>query len=91
MWYKKESLLDKKFEALSNSTRLAIIDLLKERPLYAGEIARHFPTSFASVSLHLKKLVQSNLIVFQKMGLHRRYMLNEEAFEEIYLWISGLI
>lgn len=28
MRYKQDSLLDKKFEALSNSTRLAIIDLL---------------------------------------------------------------
>lgn len=91
MRYKQDSLLDKKFEALSNGTRLAIIGLLKKQPLYAGEIANYCSTSFASMSHHLKKLEQSNLIVVEKMGQHRKYMLNGKAFEGIYLWISDLI
>ena len=87
MRYSQGSLLDKKFKAISDDTRLKIIVLLKD-PLYAGEIADHFTFSFASISYHLHILEQSGLITSRRLGQHKQYTLNKEAFQEIYLWLK---
>ena len=44
------------FKALSDPTRRAILDLLKEQDLNAGEIADHFDISKPSISHHLDLL-----------------------------------
>lgn len=72
--------LDKQFHALANDTRLKIIELLKDYPLNAGEIANYFTISHASISYHL-----------QRLGRYKKYRLNKGAFEEISLWLSNLI
>ncbi len=91
MRYEKGNLLDKKFKAISDNTRWEILLLLKEKPLTAGEIASHFTTSFASISYHLQKLEESDLVASKQSGKYREYSLCLGAFEEIYLWIANLI
>lgn len=88
MRYSQGSLLDKKFKAISDDTRLKIIVLLKDYPLNAGEIADHFTFSFASISYHLHILEQSGLITSRRLGQHKQYTLNKEALQEIYLWLK---
>ncbi len=41
--------LQRTFKALSDLTRQEILNLLKEGPLTAGEIARHFQVSGATI------------------------------------------
>lgn len=83
--------LDKQFHALADDTRLKIVELLGDCPLNSGEIANHFTISHASISYHLKKLKQSNLITAERSGRYKKYRLNEEAFEKLSLWLSNLI
>ena len=91
MRYEKGNLLDKKFKALSNTTRREILMLLKEKPLNAGEIANCFTYSFASISHHLHMLEESGLVTSKRNGSHKQYSLCAEAFEEINLWLTNLI
>lgn len=83
--------LDKQFHALADDTRLKIIELLREHPLNAGEIASHFTISHASISYHLQRLEQCSLVTFEKLGQYKKYSLNKETFEEISFWLSNLI
>lgn len=83
-------LLDKKFKAVADDTRRKIITLLSEHPLNVREIANRFTISSASISYHLQKLEQSDLITSSRLGRYKQYRLNREAFEEIYLWLITL-
>lgn len=83
--------LDKQFHALSNDTRLKSIELFRDYPLNAGEIANYFTISHASISYHLQMLEQSNLVTVERLGRYEKYRLNKGAFEEISLWLSNLI
>jgi DNA-binding transcriptional ArsR family regulator len=50
--------------ALSDPTRRKILELLKERDMVAGDIAKNFKITLPSVSHHLSVLKQANLITY---------------------------
>lgn len=52
----------KTFKALSDPTRRAILDLLKDGARTAGDIASHFDMTAATVSHHLSVLRGAGLI-----------------------------
>ena len=52
----------KTFKALSDPVRRDILILLKDGQLSAGEIAGHFDMTQATISYHLSKLKQADLI-----------------------------
>lgn len=84
------SPLDKKFKAIADNIRYEILELLREKPLSAGEIATHFTVSFASISYHLRKLEESGLVISKRAGKHKNYSICVEAFEELYWWLINL-
>lgn len=78
------------FKALNDETRRAIIDLLKEKDLNAGEIAAHFDISKPSISHHLDLLKQADLIVGIKKGQFIEYSLNTSILEDLLSWLITL-
>ena len=60
------------FKALSDPVRREILLLLKDQTLSAGEIAKHFKMTQATVSYHLSKLKQADLI-FERGCNERRF------------------
>lgn len=50
------------FKALSDPARRDILEMLKNKPLSAGEIAKQFDMTQATVSYHLKVLKKADLI-----------------------------
>ena len=56
------------FKALSDPTRREILQLLKDKPLTAGEIAAQFDTSAATISHHLSILRDAGLVSDEKRG-----------------------
>jgi DNA-binding transcriptional ArsR family regulator len=76
------------FKALSDPTRREILNLLKEHPLSAGEIAEHFHTSGATVSHHLSVLKNADLILDLRKGKYIYYKLNLSVLEEMMSWFS---
>jgi len=62
--------------------------LLKKGRLSAGEIARQFDMSNATISYHLSQLKKANLIFENKVKNYIYYELNTSVFEEIILWFT---
>ena len=75
--------MDRTFKALSDPTRRKILRLLREEDLTAGEIARHFPTSWASVSHHLGVLKEAGSVIAEREGQYIRYSLNATVLQEV--------
>ena len=76
------------FKALSDPVRREILLLLKDQTLSAGEIAKHFKMTQATVSYHLSKLKQADLIFENKYKNYIYYELNTSVLEEVILWLS---
>lgn len=83
--------LPETFRALSDPTRRAILDLLRESPLPAGEIAGHFHMAGATVSHHLSVLKDAGLISDRHEGKYIYYELDLSVFEELMSWFQGFL
>ena len=78
------------FKALSDPTRREILNLLKKKPIDAGEIAECFPMTGATVSHHLNLLKQAGLIDEEKKGKYIQYSLNTSVIDDIIQWMMEL-
>ncbi len=78
------------FKALSDPTRRAILDLLKEGAMTAGDIGGHFDMTGATVSHHLSVLREAGLISDERRGKYIYYELNLSVLDEITGWLAGL-
>ena len=78
------------FKALSDPVRRQILELLKNGRLSAGDIARRFDMTQATVSYHLKILKQADLIRETREKNYIFYELNLTVLEEIMMWLSEL-
>lgn len=74
------------FKALSDPTRREVINLLKDKPLTAGEIGSHFAMTGATVSHHLSILKNAGLISDSRKGKYIYYELNLSVIEELLSW-----
>ena len=83
--------LPETFRALSDPTRRAILGLLRERPLSAGEIGAHFAMTGATVSHHLAVLRDAGLIFDRHEGKYIYYELDLSVFEELLTWFQGFL
>ncbi len=75
------------FKALSDPTRRAILDLLKEQDLNAGEIADHFDISKPSISHHLDLLKRAKLVTSFRQGQFVIYSINTTVVDDLFQWI----
>jgi DNA-binding transcriptional ArsR family regulator len=84
------SELDTTLAALADPNRRAVIDLLKDRPLRAGEIATALELTPPALSRHLRVLRRSGLI--REEGVEedarvRIYQLRKEPFDQLRGWL----
>jgi DNA-binding transcriptional ArsR family regulator/uncharacterized protein YndB with AHSA1/START domain len=70
------------WKALGDSTRRAILDLLRERPRTTGELAEQFIMSRYGVMKHLSVLVEANLVLVRRDGRVRWNHLNIVPLQE---------
>lgn len=75
------------FKALNDPTRRAILELLKEKDMTAGDIADQFNISKPSISHHLDLLKQADLVVAQKEGQFIYYSINTTVMDEMLKWL----
>ncbi len=75
------------FKAMSDPTRRKIIELLKEGPKTAGEIADHFSHAQPTISRHLNVLKNAHLIVDQREGTFIIYRLDTTILQEWLAWL----
>lgn len=73
------------FKALSDPTRRHILQLLREKPMTAGEIADQFPQSKPTMSAHFAILREADLIAADKQGKTITYRLRLSVLEDALL------
>lgn len=78
------------FKALSDPTRREILNLLKKRPMFAGEIVKQFQMTGATISHHLTILKQAGLIDEEKQGKYIQYSLNTSVIDDMIQWMMDL-
>ena len=71
------------FRALADPTRREILEMLRNGPRTSGEIAKKFPTSWATISRHLAVLRDADLILGSRDGQFIRYELNTTVFQDV--------
>jgi DNA-binding transcriptional ArsR family regulator len=76
------------FQALSDPTRRAVLDLLRRGNQPAGRIAEAFPVSRPAISKHLRLLRRAHLVREHRQGRNRVYELNPEPLRAVDSWIE---
>lgn len=77
------------FKALSDPTRRRVLQLLRERPMTAGELAGQFEVSKPTMSAHFAVLREADLIEATKKGTTITYALRMSVLEEALLGFAG--
>ena len=78
------------FKALSDPTRRRVLELLRERPMSAGEIADQFDVSKPTMSAHFAVLRAAGLIASEKRGKSVLYQLQLSVLEDALLGFARL-
>jgi DNA-binding transcriptional ArsR family regulator len=79
------------FKALADPTRRRILQVLKARPMSAGEIGDHFPIHKSTLSAHFAVLRDAGLVGSEKNGKTVTYWLNATVLEEALLAFAGAL
>ena len=83
--------LDRTLAALADPSRRRVVDLLRERPCRAGELADAARISFPAMSRHLKTLRESGLVEEARDEFDSRvrvYRLRPEPMSELKSWLE---
>jgi DNA-binding transcriptional ArsR family regulator len=76
------------FTALSDPTRLRIVELLAEREYAAGDLVERFALSQPAVSQHLRVLRDAGLVRVRREAQRRMYALEPRGLAKIDDWLS---
>ena len=85
--------LDRTLSALADPTRRRVVELLRERPHRAGELAAAFRASPPAMSRHLRVLRTRGLVAEQRVDDDARvriYSLRREPFAALQAWLREL-
>ncbi len=82
--------LNHALQALSDPTRLAILQNLSERPRAVSDLARGFPISRPAISQHLKVLKTAGLVTDHADGTQRVYQIDARGIAALKLHFDEL-
>ncbi len=78
------------FKALADPTRRRVLQLLREQPLSAGELAAQFQVSKPTMSAHFAGLREADLVESSKQGTTVMYRIKLSVLEESLLGFAQL-
>lgn len=79
------------FKALADTQRRKILTMLRQSELPAGEIAQRLGVTPATVSHHLAKLKNADLVRTRREGQLRIYTINLSVVEEALVLLTRLL
>jgi DNA-binding transcriptional ArsR family regulator len=83
--------MDEALRAMADPTRRAILRLVRDGELPAGEIARHFPDmSRPAVSQHLRVLTDAGLLDVRPAGNRRLYRWRREGLRDAAAFLDEM-
>ena len=85
----QSAVADDVFYALSNSTRLMVLERLSVGPATVSELAAPFDMKLPSFVQHLSVLEQSRLVKSKKRGRVRTYEIAPERFKVAEDWLTA--
>ncbi|NLK00712.1 MAG: winged helix-turn-helix transcriptional regulator [Clostridia bacterium] len=77
-------------KAMSDETRLEIIDMLSAGEMCACEILEEFSISQSTLSYHMKILSESGLVNARRDGAWMRYTLNRDRMDHIIVFLTSI-
>jgi ArsR family transcriptional regulator len=78
------------FKALADPTRRAILHLLRQEEMTAGDLAARFDMSKPTLSHHFAVLRDAGLVTSRREGQTIWYALNTTVLEDILAWTLDL-
>jgi DNA-binding transcriptional ArsR family regulator len=83
--------MDEALRAVADPTRRAILRLVRDHELPAGEIAGHFPSmSRPAVSQHLRVLTEAGLVEVRPDGNRRLYQWRREGLRDAATFVEEM-
>lgn len=77
------------FKALADPTRRAILEMLRDKQMSAGEIAERFSLAKPTLSGHLTVLLSANLVHRERVGASLIYHLKLSVLEDAWLRLAS--
>lgn len=81
--------MDAIFQALADESRRTVLDILREQPATAGELAQALPIARPGVSRHLRVLREAGLVDVRHEAQRRIYSLRPEALASVDDWLAA--
>lgn len=81
--------MDAVLQALADRSRRTVMEILRERPATAGELAAALPIARPGVSRHLRVLREAGLVDVHRDAQRRIYRLRPEALIEVDEWLES--
>jgi DNA-binding transcriptional ArsR family regulator len=82
-------MLDQTMYAIAEPRRRAILELVLDHELAAGEIAEHFDVTRPAISQHLTVLKEAGLVTERREGTRRFYRTRPEGFSELRDYVDS--
>jgi DNA-binding transcriptional ArsR family regulator len=81
--------MDAVLHALADPGRRILLDILRDHPATAGELADALPIARPGVSRHLRVLREAGLVDVRPDAQRRVYTLRPETLADVDEWLSG--
>jgi DNA-binding transcriptional ArsR family regulator len=79
------------FTALADPTRRQLLlDLAKDSPKTATQLAKEYPISRPGLIKHLNILEEAGLVKIDQKGRDKRYVLTPEPLSELEIWLQEI-
>lgn len=88
---RQDPAMDDSLRAVADPTRRAILRLVRNEELPAGEIATHFPSiSRPAVSQHLRVLADAGLVMMRAEGNRRLYRWRPDGLRDAVAFVEEM-
>src|SRR6478609_3525681 len=77
------------WDALADESRRTVLEILRDHPASAGELAEALPIARPGVSRHLRVLREAGLVDVRHDAQRRIYTLRPEALIEVDEWLAA--
>ena len=80
--------MDAVLQALADGHRRTVLEILRDHPAPAGELAAALPIARPGVSRHLRVLREAGLVEVRRDAQRRVYSLRSEPLAEVDDWLA---
>jgi DNA-binding transcriptional ArsR family regulator len=80
--------MDAVFHALADPSRRTVLEILRDHPATAGELAAALPIARPGVSRHLRVLREAGLVDVHHDAQRRIYSVRPEPLAEVDAWLD---